>query len=95
VVVGPQRALLRRYVRLGEVNWLGDQGLPEDGVRLEVKLRSSQPAVPALLRADPADPGGAEVVLDEPQAAVAPGQACVFYSAERVMGGGWIRRERR
>jgi tRNA-specific 2-thiouridylase len=35
------------------------------------------------------------VVLDEPQAAVAPGQACVFYAGERVLGGGWIRREER
>jgi tRNA-specific 2-thiouridylase len=95
VVVGPQRALLRRHVRLGEVNWLGEQALAADGVRLQVKLRSSQPVVPALLRADPADAGGAEVVLDEPQAAVAPGQACVFYAGERVLGGGWIRREER
>jgi tRNA-specific 2-thiouridylase len=93
VVVGPQRALLRRQVRLGEVNWLGDRALPEDGVRLQVKLRSSQPAVPAQLRADPDDAGAARVVLDEPQAAVAPGQACVFYAGERVLGGGWIRRE--
>jgi tRNA-specific 2-thiouridylase len=98
VVVGPQRALFRRHVRLAEVNWLGEQKLAEDGVRLRVKLRSSQPAVPALLRADPAGPTGpsaAEVVLDEPQAAVAPGQACVFYAGERVMGGGWIRRDGR
>ena len=95
VVVGPQRALLRRHVRLGDVNWLGDAPLADAELRVQVKLRSSQPAVPALVRADPADPDGAEVVLDEPQAAVAPGQACVFYTGERVMGGGWIRREGR
>ena len=33
---------------------------------------------------------GAEVILDEPQFGVAPGQACVFYQGERVLGGGWI-----
>lgn len=95
VVVGPQRALLRRQLRLAEVNWLGDQELPDEGVRVEVKLRSSQPAVVAVVRPDPADAAGAEVVLDQPQAAVAPGQACVFYAGNRVMGGGWIRREDR
>jgi tRNA-specific 2-thiouridylase len=95
VVVGPQRALLRRQVCLAEVNWLGDQPLAAEEVRVEVKLRSSQPAVGAVVRLDPAHAAGAEVVLDQPQAAVAPGQACVFYAGERVMGGGWIRREDR
>jgi tRNA-specific 2-thiouridylase len=33
------------------------------------------------------------VTLDAPQFGVAPGQACVFYSGSRVLGGGWIRRE--
>jgi len=31
-------------------------------------------------------------VLDEPELGVAPGQACVFYQGERVLGGGWIDR---
>ena len=35
----------------------------------------------------------AKVVLDDYQGAVSPGQACVFYDNERVMGGGWIIRE--
>ncbi len=35
----------------------------------------------------------AEVVLDEPEAGIAGGQACVFYDGERVLGGGWITRE--
>lgn len=92
VVVGPQAALLRNRVRLGEVNWLGDAPLPDEGVAVQVKLRSSQPAAAAVVRPDLNDRAGAEVILDEPQAAVAPGQACVFYRGERVLGGGWIRR---
>jgi tRNA-specific 2-thiouridylase len=92
VVVGPHRALLRDRLGLREVNWLGDDGsLPADGVRAQVKLRSTQPPVAA--RVFPGDAGNAEVVLDQPQAGVAPGQACVFYDADRVLGGGWIRRE--
>jgi tRNA-specific 2-thiouridylase len=92
VVVGPHRALLRDRLGLREVNWLGDDGsLPADGVAVRVKLRSTQPPVAA--RVFPGDAGRAEVVLDEPQAGIAPGQACVFYDADRVLGGGWIRRE--
>ena len=34
--------------------------------------------------------GDGEVVLGEPADGVAPGQACVFYDGERVLGGGWI-----
>jgi tRNA-specific 2-thiouridylase len=92
VVVGPHRALLRDRLTLREVNWLGDGGsLPADGVAVGVKLRSTQPPVAA--RVFPGDAGRAEVIIDEPQAGVAPGQACVFYDADRVLGGGWIRRE--
>jgi len=35
----------------------------------------------------------AEVLLDQPQAAIAPGQACVFYQGDRLLGGGWILRD--
>jgi len=32
----------------------------------------------------------ARIVFDEPQAAITPGQATVFYNSEQVIGGGWI-----
>ncbi len=92
VVVGPESALYADRVELREVNWLGGGGerVCEDGRRVRVKLRSTQPAVPARLFAGPA--ATAHVLLDEPQAAIAPGQACVFYDGERLLGGGWICR---
>ncbi len=62
-----------------------------DGLRAQVKLRSTQPPVAA--RVLPGAEATAEVILDMPQARVAPGQACVFYDHDRVLGGGWIRRE--
>ncbi|MBL8658982.1 MAG: tRNA 2-thiouridine(34) synthase MnmA [Rhodospirillales bacterium] len=93
VVVGPHAALLRSELRLSEVNWLGDAAIPADGMRIEVKLRSSQPPVAATVRSDAMNPGAAAVELETPQVGVAPGQACVFYDGERVLGGGWIRRE--
>ena len=92
VVVGPRRALLRDRLCVRAVNWLGEGALPADGIRVEVKLRSAQ--VPAAATVYGRAGGHAEVVLEEPQAGVAPGQACVFYAGERVLGGGWIERER-
>ena len=88
VVVGPRAALGRSRVILGEVNWLAASP-PASGLRAAVKLRSAQPPVPATIRLDG---GGGEVELDEPAFGVAPGQACVVYDGDRVLGGGWIRR---
>jgi tRNA-uridine 2-sulfurtransferase len=90
VVVGPFTALLRDRIVVREVNWLGDQPLPAEDLRLDVKLRSTMPAVPANVAIDAQ--GGAQVRLDEPQAGVAAGQACVFYRDDRLLGGGWIAR---
>jgi tRNA-specific 2-thiouridylase len=93
VIVGPKEALLEETVIVRDVNWLGDAPLSDNGVEVEVKLRSMQPLVPARVAVGP--DGGAVVTLMEPQAGVAPGQACVFYEAgggSRVMGGGWIVR---
>jgi tRNA-specific 2-thiouridylase len=57
-------------------------------LRAEVKLRSAQPLAPATVTAL-AD-GRAVVDLDGAQFGVAPGQACVVYRGERLLGGGWI-----
>ena len=86
VVVGPRAALARDTVRIGEVNWLTDA--PTEGRRIKVKLRSAQAATPAVLHATA---GGAEIILDESQYGVSPGQAAVFYEGPRVLGGGWIK----
>jgi tRNA-specific 2-thiouridylase len=91
VVVGPETALLRSRLSAGSVNWLGDEPLPDRGLRVQVKLRSTQPPVAA--RVIPQGGACADVVLDAPQAAIAPGQACVFYDGDRLLGGGWIRKE--
>lgn len=94
VVVGPQSALATRRVRLAEVNWLGD-GAPAggDGMAVSVRVRSTRPPAPAVLRLG-AD-GRAEVDLLAAESGVSPGQACVFYAPEgtRVLGGGWIVRD--
>ncbi len=85
VVVGP-RASGTRNVPLGNVNWLIDE--PSEALRCEVKLRARDTPRPATLRRVSSD---LVAQLDEP-AVPAPGQACVFYYGDRVLGGGVIRR---
>ncbi len=86
VVVGPRAGLERRRVALARVNWLGEDDAEES--RVAVKIRSTRPPAPAILRRT--SDGTAIVELDSPELGVAPGQACVFYAGERVLGGGWI-----
>ena len=89
VVVGPKAALADTEVAIRDLNWLAST-LPVDGLNATVKLRSTQPPVGATLR--PAADGGATAVLDTPVEGIAPGQACVAYDGDRVLGGGWIVR---
>ncbi|MBI1309380.1 MAG: tRNA 2-thiouridine(34) synthase MnmA [Proteobacteria bacterium] len=89
VVIGPREALGRRVFTVRELNWLGGTRNEERGTRVIVKVRAQHAGVPAVLH-DLGD-GRVEVVLSEPEEAVSPGQAAVFYTADGVMlGGGWI-----
>ncbi|HYC04405.1 MAG TPA: tRNA 2-thiouridine(34) synthase MnmA [Azospirillaceae bacterium] len=87
VIVGPRASLARSRIHAREVNWLGGP-VPAEGLEVEVKLRSAQPAAAATVHLD--GRGGAVVELAAEQFGVAPGQAAVFYRGDRVLGGGWI-----
>ena len=90
VVVGPRSALDCDRFRLDEFNWLGGRA-PTDAFEADVRMRSAQPLRRARVRLGPGTaPGTAEVRLIEPDQAIAPGQAGVIYSGERLLGGGWI-----
>ncbi|MBL4907235.1 MAG: tRNA 2-thiouridine(34) synthase MnmA [Sneathiella sp.] len=88
VVVGPPEALLVSKISLREVNWIGDTPLDDSGLDVMVKVRSTQEPLKATLYGAPN--GWAEVHLDDPEAGVSPGQACVLYDGDRLLGGGWI-----
>lgn len=85
VVVGPREALARREFHIKELNWL-DELSPRDAIR--VKMRSAQKPVEAMIV--PLSPSDAQIELVTPYEGIAPGQACVIYDGERVLGGGWI-----
>lgn len=93
VIVGPREALGRTAFSLRAVNWLGGpgEGVPAEGVRVAVKVRNS--FRPAAATVTGTGAGTARVVLDAPVEGVAPGQACVFYDGDRMLGGGWIVRD--
>jgi tRNA-specific 2-thiouridylase len=85
IVVGP-RGEGTRSVPLRDVNWLIPP--PRDALRCVVRLRARDVPRRAAIRLLS---NRAMVELDEP-ALPAPGQACVFYDANRVLGGGIIDR---
>jgi tRNA-uridine 2-sulfurtransferase len=91
VVVGPKAALGRERLQLSSVNWLGGDVPAKSGEGFAVKIRSTMEPVPATVIRSP--DGGAEVVFQDLQFGVSPGQACVIYAGDRVLGGGWIERE--
>lgn len=93
VIVGPKEALLENSLFIHSLNWIGDMPIPPEGSMVHVKLRSMQEPVSA--RVMPEVEGHTQVLLQEPQAGVAPGQACVFYEGDRMLGGGWIMRSGR
>jgi tRNA-specific 2-thiouridylase len=88
VTVGRNHDLLRAWLMAREVNWVSVHGLSTP-VRAQVKIRNRHAAAPATLYPT-AEENRVEVRFDEPQRAITPGQAAVFYDADLVLGGGWI-----
>lgn len=88
VVVGPKGALLTSEILVKEVNWIGEK-VPEDGLEVAAKIRSTRPGVKARLFMDDGATD-ARIELLEEESGVSPGQAAVFYHGDRVLGGGWI-----
>lgn len=105
VIVGPKEALLKQTFVIRDCNWLGDAEMWRYGdvekkdianphiptsvhPPISVKLRSAHKGSPATIKI--LDNRRAEVTLLNPEGAVSPGQACVAYDGERLLGGGWI-----
>jgi len=88
VVLGRREDLFESEMHVGLLNWLVDP--PASEFHAEVQIRSTHRAAPAEVV--PLEDGRAWVVFDQPQLAITPGQAAVFYDGDVVLGGGWIER---
>jgi tRNA-specific 2-thiouridylase len=90
VTVGGEEDLTTEEFEVEGVTWHGD-GEVGGETDVEVKIRYSHPGTAATLAR--LENGRVKVALGEPQRAVTPGQAAVFYNGDRVLGGGWICRQ--
>jgi tRNA-specific 2-thiouridylase len=88
VVIGRNEELLRARLHASAVNWISIAAISEP-VAAQVKIRNKHEAAGATLYPT-GDPARVAIQFDQPQRAVTPGQAAVFYDADVVLGGGWI-----
>ena len=86
VVLGKKEDLCVPTLVAQEVNWLVDR--PTESFSGLAQIRYNSQPVPATIR--PASTDSFEVEFDQPASGVAPGQLCVIYNEDRVLGGGWI-----
>jgi len=89
VTVGSDDELLSSELVANRLNWVSIAGLSEtEELRVRAKIRHRHE--PAWATLTSAGEGLARAVFDEPQRAITPGQAAVFYDGDEVVGGGWI-----
>jgi len=89
VTVGEASDLERDRLVVSRTNFIS--GVPPAGpIRVAAKIRHNHQPAPATVR--PIGQARAEVVFDVPQRAITPGQSCVWYDGEEVVGGGVIER---
>lgn len=87
VTLGYEEELYVKGLIAHDINWISIPELTSE-IHVGVKIRYSHREVPATVR--PLADGRAEVIFNEPQKAVTPGQAAVFYDGDVVVGGGTI-----
>ncbi|MBF0421438.1 MAG: tRNA 2-thiouridine(34) synthase MnmA [Magnetococcales bacterium] len=89
LIVGPEEALLAENARLTHINWLVPPVFPGQTLTCLAQIRYSSPPIAASLTVTDLSSQG-EIHFHVPQRAVTPGQACVFYDGDQVLGSGWI-----
>jgi len=87
LIVGDDSELRSSVCEVRDVNWIPFEP-PATPVRASVRIRNRHE--PAEAEITPLGDASARVAFQQPQRAITPGQAAVFYSGERVLGGGWI-----
>jgi len=86
VILGEEKLLKKTIVILENINWL-DESIKKINLRCSAKIRSTQKESSGILNIVS---DKAEFIFDEDISTTSPGQACVFYLQDQVLGGGWI-----
>ncbi len=89
VVVGAEDRLVKEELIIERCNWIPFEE-PREPFTALAKIRYNHPGTIATVT--PLEGNSARVKLHVPQRAITPGQACVLYQEDLVLGGGWIRR---
>jgi tRNA-specific 2-thiouridylase len=88
LVVGEDRELRSTACDVRDINWISCATLTEP-IDAMVRVRNRHEPAPAQIA--PIDATTARVTFADPQRAITPGQAAVFYRGDEVLGGGWIK----
>ena len=86
IVLGQSKFLKKTIINLKNINWL-DKSIIINNLKCSAKIRSTQKESSGILKVDS---NNAEFTFDEEVNNTSPGQACVFYLHDQVLGGGWI-----
>ena len=88
ITIGPKHSLEQESLYIKDCNWLCNPVALQDKQYINVKLRAKHKNIAASIE----DEGNNrfKVTFSTPQTAVTPGQACVVYDKNRLLGGGWI-----
>jgi len=87
LVVGSQKEAYKKTLFADNVNWINAPR--RSSFKTKAKIRYNH--IPAEAVVCSAGEGVVRVDFKEPQFAITPGQAVVFYNGDEVLGGGWIR----
>ncbi|HHT9125086.1 MAG TPA: tRNA 2-thiouridine(34) synthase MnmA [Candidatus Brocadiia bacterium] len=87
ITIGSGTELLESELTASELNWISISTL-ENPMEVQAKIRYNHKPSKAMIY--PIEEGRVRVIFNEPQMAITPGQAVVFYDGDIIVGGGWI-----
>ena len=86
ITLGTKAKLKKNVIKFKNINWLGGNILPK-GLDCSAKIRSTQEDLPGILNINS---GHGTFTFETKLDKTSPGQACVFYKNDQLLGGGWI-----
>ena len=86
IVLAPLQSLQKNKIFFKNIN-LFDREIAHQELECSAKIRSTQNEISGKLKIIN---NSGSFLFNEPISATSPGQACVFYNNEQVLGGGWI-----